>query len=183
MMDQRRLTLSCSQGHLQGLADLFGLQACVHVIAHDLARIRIRYQAQIDEFSGGREIRDIGYPHLLRLRGEHLSRPLLEQVGVASEAVMAIRGLMIGSLWLYQQPLLAQDVKESIASQFDFCTGKGCTEHAVQLARADAWLAQAYRLHQLDDSLRPVQAMSLALTALVIRLAADADTAAGPFDA
>ena len=53
----------------------------------------------------------------------------------------------------------------------------------MQLARADARLAQAYRLHQLDDSLRPVQALSLALTALVIGLATDADTAAGPLDA
>ena len=182
-MDQRRLALSRSQCHFQGLADFLGLQARVHMVAHDFARVGIRYQAQIDEFSGGREVRDIGYPHLLRLRGKHLPRSLLEQVRMAPEAVMAVRGLVIGPLRLHQQPLLPQDIKKPIASHFDIFPGKGCTEHAVQLARADARLAQAYRLHQLDDSLCPVQALSLTLTALVIGLAADADTAAGPLDA
>jgi hypothetical protein len=102
---------------------------------------------------------------------------------MAPEAMMTVRGLMIGSLWLHQQTLLPQDVKEPIASHFDICPEKGATEHPVQLARADARLMQAYRLHQLDDSLCPVQVLSLALTALVIGLTADADTAAGPLDA
>ena len=175
--------LSRAQCHFQGLADFLGLQARMHMVAHDFARVCIRHQAQIGEFSGGQEIRDIGNPHLLRLRGHHLPRPLLEQVRMAPEAVMAVRGLVIGPLRLHQQPLLPQDVKEPIASHFDIFRGKGGTEHAVQLARADARLAQAYRLHQFDDSLCPIQALSLALTALVIGSATDADTAAGPLDA
>ncbi|UQV43660.1 hypothetical protein KIV45_17140 [Janthinobacterium lividum] len=58
-------------------------------------------------------------------------------------------GLMIGPLCLHQQPILPQDGKEPIASHFDIFPGKGCTEHAVQLASADARQAQAYRLHRL----------------------------------
>ena len=47
-----------------------------------------------------------------------------EQVRMAPEAVMAVRGLVIGPLRLHQQPLLPQDVKEPIASHFDISREK-----------------------------------------------------------
>jgi hypothetical protein len=100
-----------------------------------------------------------------------------------SEAMMAIRGLVIGPLRPHQQAFLPQDVKQSVSPNLDARLGEFPLQHAVQLASAYTRLAQTYRLHKTHYCLCLVLALQRSLMALVICLAAYAHVAAGPLNA
>ena len=65
-----------------------------------------------------RQVRDIGYPDLLRPRRLCLFGTWLKQVWMTPEAVTALRGLVIRPAPLNQQSALLQQLKEFIPADF-----------------------------------------------------------------
>ena len=111
VMHQHLSGLPAFKCRFQGLADLLCAQTVVHVMANDLSRPCIRYQAEVDETSVGRQVRDIGHPDLLAPAGAYLPGASLEQIRMSAKPVVAVGGLVIRPPGRHQQAGLAQHVK------------------------------------------------------------------------
>lgn len=179
VMDQRRRPGSCLQRLLQGLRNLCRMQGLMNVVAHDLARVRIRDQADVAEPGPHRQIGDVRHPDLLGRRRHHLLGPRLEQVGVAPEAVMAVRGLVIGARRRHQQPVCPQQVEQPVPAH---AQRRQLLQQMLQLARADPGLTPSHLDHLGQHGLCLRGLGPLALLRLVPRLAAEAEESASPAD-
>lgn len=67
----------------------------------------------------GWNVGDVRHPDFLRPIYIHLIWPILEQVWMLMEAVMAIRRLVIRTPSRHKQTRLPQHVKQTISTQFD----------------------------------------------------------------
>ena len=99
---------------------------------------------------------------------------------MASEAVMAVGGLVVRPPWLYQHVRVAQHVQQRIAPQAGLGLLQRLLEQVMQLACTQSGLAQADLAHQLDHLVAARMALLLVLQLLVVGLAADAPMAASP---
>lgn len=167
--------LARAQCHLQRLAHLLRLQAVMDVVAHDLSRVGVRDQAQIDRLPGGGKVRNVGNPDLFGRIGHYLLRPILEQVRVAPEAVMAMCGLVIGPKRLHQQPGRTQNVEQPVTAHPDILLLQRSSQDLLQLASAHAWLAQPHLGDQGANTGIPSGLLEFAVATLVVRLPADAN--------
>lgn len=95
VMDEFGLSSSAFDCHLQRPADLFRLQAAMHMVAHDPSGVGIRDQAEISKLLPSRNVGDVSHPNFLWPCSNYLLRALLEQVRVFTESMMAIRRLVI----------------------------------------------------------------------------------------
>jgi hypothetical protein len=86
----------------QRLRDRLGVQAFMDVVAHDLPRKCIRHKTQIGHTFLSGQIGDVGHPDLFRAAGNNLIRPRLEQVRMASKAMMTVGCFVIRPLASYQ---------------------------------------------------------------------------------
>lgn len=183
VVNQRLPRAAAPQRHPECLAHLLGLQAVMHVVADDLAGVGVGHQAEVDEALGGRQVRDVGHPDLLWTGWHNLLGPVLEQVGMPPEAMMAIRGLVVRPLRHHQQASRPKNIEQAVAADLDPSLGEWRAQEMLKLARTQARLAQASVGHQganLGVSLKP---LTLAVLTFVICLSADAGIAAGPADA
>lgn len=98
MVNQACASMTTPHRHVQGSADLLGLQAGMHVITHDLARPGIGDQAQIHALAARGQVRNVSDPDLLGPGGHHLVGTVFEQIGMTPEAMMARGGLVVGPL-------------------------------------------------------------------------------------
>ena len=101
-MHQRLLCPTVLYRPAQCLCYRLGVKAFMDVIAHDLSRKSIRYQAQIGHTFLSGQIGDVSHPDLFRAAWNNLIRTWLEQVRVAVKAMMTIGRLVIRPLASYQ---------------------------------------------------------------------------------
>lgn len=182
-MDQGLAGLAPAQRLLQRLTDLLGLQALVNVMADDLARERIRDEAQIHKRAGRRQVCDVGHPYLFGAGRHDLIRPGFQQIRMTPEAMMALSRLVVRPVRHDQQARGAQHVEQSIPSQLDAALRQCRPEQMMQLSCSEPRLAKPDVPHQRRHGLSLRATALLAATSLVIRLAADAHVAAGSLDA
>lgn len=183
VMDQRLAGLTRAQRFPERLTDLFSLQAVMNVMANDLARERIGHQAQIHKRAGGRQVRDVGNPHLFGPGRHNLIRPGLQQIRMAPEAMVALRRLVVSPLRHNQQTRRAQHIEQPVSPQPDAAPGERGAKQMMQFSCPQPRLAKPDVPHKRRYDSRLTTAARLALAALVIRLAADAHIAAGPVNA
>jgi len=100
---------------------------------------------------------------------------------VAAEAVMAVRGFVVGPLGADQQTMFTQHRKQPVPAQLQ-SVFRLPMEQVMQLAGAQARLAPANLLHEIHDALSLYRARRLRLMVLVIRLAAVSEELASPAD-
>jgi hypothetical protein len=141
MVNQRERRAACLQRHPERLTDRLRLQRVVHVIAHNLARVRIGHQAQVSHLFRGGQVGDVGNPHLLRRGGDDLPGAVLEQIRMAVETVMAVRGLVVRPPGRHQQARPAQEVKQAVTPHLDTRRLERAGQQVVQLACPDPGLA------------------------------------------
>jgi hypothetical protein len=99
---------------------------------------------------------------------------------MASEAVMAVGGLVVRPPGRHQHAGLAQHVQQRIAPQARTGLLQRLRQQMVQLARAQPGLAQAHFSNEFDHGVGARTALLLMLQLLVVGLAADAPMAASP---
>ncbi|KAF0804200.1 hypothetical protein A6D6_03282 [Alcanivorax xiamenensis] len=89
----------------------------MHMMAHDLAGVGIGHQTYVAHARAGRQKGDIRHPDLVRPAGYHLLGARLEQIRVTPEAVMTVRGLMVGPAARHQQALGPRYLEQLIPAQ------------------------------------------------------------------
>jgi len=71
------------------------MQALMHMMAYDLARVSVCHQAHVRHAFLGRQIRYVCAPNLLWSAGNDLFRTSFEQVRMTAKAVMAVRRFVV----------------------------------------------------------------------------------------
>ncbi|GLC96291.1 hypothetical protein Tamer19_57000 [Cupriavidus sp. TA19] len=102
---------------------------------------------------------------------------------MASEAVMAVGGLVIRPMRLHKQPRRAQDIEQPITAHSDIRLLQRHLQHPLQFASAYARLAQSHLGDQRANPGIPGGLPKLTVAALVVCLAADAEVTASPANA
>ncbi|VWC51483.1 hypothetical protein BLA6993_07990 [Burkholderia lata] len=142
VMDQWLAGLAPAQRLLQRLTDLLGLQAVVYVMTDDLARERIRDEAQIHKRASRRQVRDVGHPHLFGAGRHDSIRPGFQQIRMAPEAMMALRCLVVSPAGHDEQARGAQYIEQPISPQLDAVLDQRWPEKMMQFSCPKSGLTQ-----------------------------------------
>lgn len=177
---QALTAVELAQRHSQRPGHPLGLKARVHMPAHNLARVRIRDLAEIDELLGRGQIGDVSDPDLLTGVDGDLLIPRLEQFGVPTKPKMAVGGLVMCPPWLHQQPRKAQHVEHGIAPDIQPQLLQRLAQHVVQLARPQPELEQPLLTHRLHQRLRTAHSLRRGLSISVVHLTAQPHAVASP---
>lgn len=182
VVDEGLSGLPSFECHPEGFPDMPGVERVMYVMTDDAPRPGVSDQADIDTTALRlcRQVSDVGHPHLLRAVGALLLRPLLEQIGMAMEAVMAVGGLMVGTPWHDQLPCVAQEIEERITPDVQACLAHRLTQHVLQFACAHARLGAPYRHDRFEDALITLDQGMRAQQSLVLSLSAHAPVLASP---
>ncbi len=86
------------------------------MMTHDLARVRVCYQADVNNAFPRGQIGNICNPNLLGPASDNLFRACFKQVGMAAEPMMAMRSFMISTLSRNQLSRFAQDGKKTVST-------------------------------------------------------------------
>src|SRR5450830_655196 len=120
-MAQWLLGLSLCDGILQRSDHRLCVQAFMHVMAHYFSRVSVGYQTQIGHAFLGGQVSYIRNPYLFRPVGDDLFRACLEQIGMASKAMMAMGRFVISPLARNQFARFSQDRKQAVSPYLQRC--------------------------------------------------------------